>query len=213
MATNMADVAFAIMPSFVLAAILIELTPGPNMAYIAQVALDRGRGAGLAVVAGIALGLLIMGMLASLGLGTLIEASPLAYQTLRYAGAAYLVWLAWDAWKQADTEPTPAEAWAGWRGLFQRGLISNLLNPKAAVFYTAMLPQFTRPDLGSLPAQLVLLTAAYVCIATAIHGMIVVMAALARDSLIDDARMLRLRRMLALSLLAVAAWFLASTTR
>jgi len=208
------EVAAAILPPFIIASILIELTPGPNMAYLAQVALDRGRLAGLAVVAGVALGLTIIGALAALGLGALIDSNEWVYQALRWAGAAYLLWLAWDAWQAASQEEAgmaPPSARIG--TLFSRGLIANLLNPKAAVFYVAMLPQFLRPELGSLGWQLGVLTAAYVIAATLIHALVVLLADAARRSLIDEARMLVVRRFLALSLVAVAVWFLAGTAR
>jgi threonine/homoserine/homoserine lactone efflux protein len=211
---NVLDIALAILPSFILAATLVELTPGPNMAYLAQVALDRGRLAGLAVVAGVASGLAIVGALAALGLGAVIESNEWVYQGLRWAGAAYLLWLAWDAWRSAG-EGAPAHEPASLRTrvLFRRGLIANLLNPKAAVFYVAMLPQFLRPDLGALGGQLALLTGAYVLVATIIHALVVLLADAARRSLIDEARMLVVRRVLALSLVGVAIWFLAGTAR
>lgn len=208
------EVAAAILPPFIIASILIELTPGPNMAYLAQVALDRGRLAGLSVVAGVALGLTTIGALAALGLGALIDSNEWVYQALRWAGAAYLLWLAWDAWQAASQEEAgmaPSSARIG--TLFGRGLIANLLNPKAAVFYVAMLPQFLKPELGSLGWQLGVLTAAYVIVATLIHGLVVLLADAARRSLIDEARMLVVRRFLALSLVAVAVWFLAGTAR
>jgi threonine/homoserine/homoserine lactone efflux protein len=208
------DIALAVLPSFILAATLIELTPGPNMAYLAQVALDRGRLAGLAVVAGVALGLAIVGAMAALGLGSVIEANEWVYQGLRWAGAGYLLWLAWDAWRSIDESERGLNSVSdGTRALFQRGLIANLLNPKAAVFYVAMLPQFLKPDLGSLGWQLALLTAAYVLVATIIHTLVVLLADGARRNLIDEARMLAVRRVLALSLVCVAIWFLAGTAR
>ncbi len=206
------DLAFAILPAFLIAATLVELTPGPNMAYLAHVALDRGRLAGLAAVAGVALGLSVIGALAALGVGAMIEATPWLYQTLRWAGAAYLFWLAWEAWAQADERSEFADARDGWM-LFRRGLMANLLNPKAAVFYVAMLPQFLKPELGGVGAQLAILTSSYVVVATIIHAAVVLLADGARRALLDEARMRRVRRVLALSLAAVAIWFLIGTAR
>ena len=206
--------ALAILPSFMLAAIVVELTPGPNMAYLAHVALTQGRTAGLAVVAGVALGLSLVGILAALGVGALIDRSPAAYQAMRWLGAAYLVWLAWDAWKQASDNDAPDDRdFTGVAGLFQRGLITNLLNPKAAVFYVAMLPQFLRPEFGQATAQLTLLTGGYVIVATVIHTAIVLMADNVRAVLAKTGAMQRIRQGLALSLVAVAIWFLISTAR
>lgn len=206
--------ALAILPSFILAATLVELTPGPNMAYLAHVALTKGRWAGLSAVAGVALGLGIIGMLAALGVGALIESIPLAYQIMRWLGAAYLLWLAWEAWQDSSGEAESDDPGsAGLAALFWRGLLTNLLNPKAAVFYVAMLPQFVRSDLGQTGLQLTLLTAAYVGVATAIHVIIVLMADQVRAALAMTGAMLRIRQGLALSLVAVAVWFLFSTAR
>lgn len=210
----MSVLALAILPSFVLAAALVELTPGPNMAYLAQLALFQGRLAGLAAVAGVALGLGIIGTLAALGLGAVIDSTPMAYQALRWLGAAYLIWLAWDAWSQAGSDGASDEpSLSGLAALFRRGLITNLLNPKAAVFFVAMLPQFVRPELGQTIAQLTMLTAAYVVVATTIHAAIVLMADKVRSALARTGATRRIRRALALSLVAVAIWFLITTAR
>src|SRR5262245_26306480 len=110
------------------------------MAYLAALSLSRGWRAGLAAVAGVALGLAAVGAAAALGLAAAIENSTLLYETLRWGGVAYLLWLAWDAWSTAD-DITPDDG-AGEDvqiSAFRRGLITNLLNPKAAVFYVAIL--------------------------------------------------------------------------
>ncbi len=206
--------ALTILPSFILAAAVIEITPGPNMAYLAHVALNQGRMAGFAAVAGVALGLSIIGVLAAFGVGALIDGSPVAYQMMRWLGAAYLLWLAWEAWTQSseDHADMPGKA-AGLMPLFWRGLITNLLNPKAAVFYVAMLPQFVHVELGRTTMQLAILTAANVAVATTIHLGIVLMADRVRSALAKTQAMTRIRQGLALSLVAVAIWFLVSTAR
>jgi threonine/homoserine/homoserine lactone efflux protein len=206
--------ALAILPGFILAATLVELTPGPNMAYLANVALTHGRIAGLATVAGVALGLSIIGVLAALGVGALIDSSTIVYEVMRWLGAAYMIWLAWVAWKQADDDAAlDRRSFPGLAALFRRGLVTNVLNPKAAVFYVAMLPQFVRPELGQTTAQLSLLTAAYVAVATVIHAAIVLMADKVRTALAKTGTMRHIRQGLALSLVAVAIWFLVSTAR
>src|SRR5262245_32737332 len=79
--------------------LVVELTPGPNMAYLAVLSADKGRRAGFAAVAGIAVGLLIVGVGAALGLAALVASSRWLYEILRWCGAFYLLWLAWDAWR------------------------------------------------------------------------------------------------------------------
>ncbi|MGL4558944.1 MAG: LysE family translocator, partial [Afipia sp.] len=163
--------------AFALTCFVIELTPGPNMAYLAALSLSQGVRAGIAAVAGIALGLSVYGVAASLGLSAVIENSTFLYEALRWGGVAYLLWLAWDAWA-AEREVAPEAVEGGispWTA-FQRGLITNLLNPKAAVFYVAVLPDFVQVGRGSVAAQTLMLSAIYVGIATAIHLIIVLLA-------------------------------------
>src|SRR5215475_8797853 len=146
---------------FALTALIIEITPGPNMTYLAALSLSSGRRAGFAAVAGIAIGLMTYGIVAALGLAAVIDSSPLLYGILRWGGVAYLLWLAWDAWSSeretsADATDDPDdEPWIA----FRRGLITNLLNPKAAVFYVALLPEFIRPGAGSVMSQTLALSA------------------------------------------------------
>ena len=199
--------------SFIVTAALIELTPGPNMAYLAVLSAGHGRRAGFAATLGIALGLLIVGIGAALGLAALISSSRLLYEALRWGGVGYLLWLAWDGWREAtETSPARTDGNGMDATLFMRGLITNLLNPKAAVFYVAMLPTFVdavRPVLG----QTVLLSVVYVLIATAVHSTIVSLAGTARPFLEDPERSRIVRRGLSLALAAIAGWFALSTAR
>lgn len=196
---------------FALASLVIELTPGPNMAWLAVVAAAEGRRPGLAAVAGVALGLLVVGLAAAFGLAAAISASPPLYHGLRWGGVAWLLWLAWDGWRDAagPDEAVP-EGWALGR-YFRRGLITNLLNPKAAVFYVAVLPGFVTTPQAPL-SQTVTLSLVYVAIATLVHGGIVTLAGSTRSLLTDPHRTLLLRRALSLALAVVALWF-AWTTR
>lgn len=193
-----------ILAAFALTATAIELTPGPNMVWLAIVATTDGRRAGFAAVAGVALGLSVIGIAAALGFAAVIAASPIAYQVLRWAGVGYLLWLAWDGWRDADDIAEPTEADASLLRYFQRGLVTNLLNPKAFVFYVAVLPGFL-PAPASLPDSLTL-TVVYVAVATAIHASIVALAGTARDWLVQGRRAVTLRKVLALALVAVAIW-------
>jgi threonine/homoserine/homoserine lactone efflux protein len=195
--------------SFTLAAFLIELTPGPNMTYLALVSASEGRRAGFATVAGVALGLAIVGLIAALGVAQLVQASTWLYEGLRWAGVAFLLYLAWEGW----TDGTDVVAAKGDRSrYFLRGLTANLLNPKAAVFYIAVLPTFidaSRP----LLAQSMTLTAIYVAVATLVHGLIVVLAGALQPVLTDPRRERLARRALSALLAAVALWFAWSTAR
>jgi threonine/homoserine/homoserine lactone efflux protein len=136
--------------AFVLTSLVIEMTPGPNMAYLAVLGASRGRLAGFSAVLGVALGLALLGVAAGLGAGSLVLNNRIAYEVLRWAGSLYLCWLAYDSWKDARQ---PVETACVNHSLFvqlRRGFITNLLNPKAALFFIAVVPEFTSGPAPSL---------------------------------------------------------------
>lgn len=197
--------------AFLAMVLLIEATPGPNMAYLATLTLTEGRRAGLQAVIGVALGLSLVGVAAALGLAEVLTRSPLAWSLLRWAGIAYLLWLAWDGWRGA-ADPSPGQLQSHGRSprFLLRGLTTNLLNPKAALFYVAMLPEFVTPLAPALP-QILTLTAISVAVASLIHVTIVALAAQAHRFLASPKRAQTTRRVLAIALLVVAIWFAATT--
>lgn len=195
--------------SFIITCTVIELTPGPNMAYLAVLSASDGRKAGFAATLGIALGLLVVGIAAALGVAALISSSALAYQALRWGGILYLFYLAYDGWRDEEVETSAgkaAHAKPDNAKFFKRGLIVNLLNPKAAVFYVAILPSFILPE-SALTMQAVILTITYVVIATMIHSAIVMMAGAAQAFMMDARRRLIVRRVLSAALAVIAIWF------
>jgi len=195
---------------FLLTALLIELTPGPNMTYLALVSASDGRRAGFATVAGITLGLAAIGLIAALGVTELIQRSATLYELLRWAGVAFLLYLAWEGWVSGTDVVAGSPSAAG--RYFTRGLVTNLLNPKAGLFYVSVLPTFVDPGLP--PAgQAMTLTMLYVAVATAVHSLIVVLAGALEPFLNDAKRELVARRALSLLLAAVAIWFAWSTAR
>jgi threonine/homoserine/homoserine lactone efflux protein len=201
------------LPEFILAVLLLELTPGPNMGYLAALTLDRGRTAGLLAVVGVATGLSVHAVVAALGLGALIGNAPAAYEVLRWTGVAYILFLAWEGW-QPDRENSPAYAGAASGSLFWRGFLSNVFNPKSIIFFVSVVPGFVRYQPGdrSLPVQIALFGVVYVAIATIIHASIVVLASQLRPWLMTGSRQNTIRRVLSIALVLVAAW-LGWTTR
>ena len=121
------------MLEFILTVLLIELTPGPNMAYLATLSLDRSRRAGLLATIGVAAGLSVHAIVAALGLGVLIGQLPLVYELLRWIGVGYLLYLAWET-LQLKTSERPEMAAVASSSLFWRGFLSNLFNPKSILF-------------------------------------------------------------------------------
>lgn len=195
---------------FALAVLLIELTPGPNMAWLAALSMGAGRRAGLAATAGVAMGLFFNALAAALGIAFLVAASPTLWQALRWGGAVFLLWLAWESWRD-DGENSPARAADPGRARhhFLSGLVINLLNPKAMLFYVVVIPRFNG---GQIPGFGLAFTLALVsiAIATAVHLAIVLAGSRIGDWLADPTRTRRIRRILALMIVAVAVWFAAT---
>jgi threonine/homoserine/homoserine lactone efflux protein len=195
---------------FLITTLLIELTPGPNMAWLALTSASKGRKSGFAAVAGIALGLAILGGVSAAGLSELATRSPVVFSLLRYAGVLYLLWLAWATWvgegklSEASEDHSKLVAW------FRHGLFLNLFNPKAAVFFVTVLPAYIEPSAG-VSAQTVLLSSSYVGIATAIHLLIVLLAGSAHNWLLQGRRKQITQRIFALMIAAIAIWFLIGT--
>lgn len=194
--------------SFLWTCLLIELTPGPNMTWLALLSASHGRLAGLAAVAGISSGLAIAGAAAMLGVATLIAASPAAFTALRWAGSLYLLYLAWDALR--GKEPAYGEATDGVGRFFMQGLTSNILNPKAYLFYAAMLPQFIASD-APFAASFGLLAALYVTVATGVHAAIAVFAGSLGKLIGAGVESRAVRVTFAFLLAATAIWFFVSS--
>lgn len=164
---------------FALTALVLVLTPGPNMIYCISRALSQGRAAGLLSLAGVLLGFVAHLLAATLGLTALLMAVPLAFDVLRIAGAAYLAWLAWDAVRPGGSSPFQPRALphdAPGR-LFRMGLLTNLLNPKVAIFYLSFFPQFLRPEQGSVFAQALQLGTIQIVVSGTVNALLVLGAA------------------------------------
>lgn len=144
---------------FIAAAAVLVVLPGPNTLYIVARSLEQGTLAGLVSCVGVLAATLVHVSGAALGLSALVLASPLAFNLLRYGGAAYLVVLGLRALHRPEGGATvPAQAPVrGYAQLFAHGLMVNLLNPKTALFITAFLPQFVQVERGAIPAQIFLL--------------------------------------------------------
>jgi threonine/homoserine/homoserine lactone efflux protein len=195
---------------FLLTALLIELTPGPNMAWLAVTGASVGRRAALSATAGIGLGLAIVGLAAAFGLAELLQSSPNLFAALRYAGVAYLFWLAWSAWVGAKDVSPEQLSDGGMHLWFRHGLFLNLLNPKAAVFFVAIVPNYIDVRQPIMP-QTLLLSSCYVAIATLIHLALALLSGRAHKRFQNERRAVLIRRLCAGSIAAVAIWFLFSS--
>lgn len=153
----------------------LVLTPGPNMVYLVSRSVTQGRRAGLISLLGVAVGFLIYVVAAAAGLAALLASVPVAYTVLKVAGAVYLMYLAWCAVRPGgrsafEVRELPADPD---RRLFAMGLLTNLLNPKIAVLYVTLLPQFIDPARGSIALQSLQLGLVQIAVALSVNAAIV----------------------------------------
>jgi threonine/homoserine/homoserine lactone efflux protein len=157
---------------FALVSLGMVLTPGPNMIYLISRSITQGPGAGVVSLGGVALGFVFYMLCAAFGITALLFAVPYAYDALRFAGAAYLLWLAWQALKPNGRSPFQVKKLQvdGPRKLFAMGFVTNLLNPKIAMLYLALLPQFIDPAVGSVLTQSLALGAIQIVISVSVNA-------------------------------------------
>jgi threonine/homoserine/homoserine lactone efflux protein len=159
---------------FALVSLGMVLTPGPNMIYLISRSITQGPAAGMVSLGGVALGFIFYMLCAAFGITALLFAVPYAYDALRLAGAAYLLWLAWQALKPKGRSPFQVRKLAidSPRKLFVMGFVTNLLNPKIAMLYLALLPQFIDPQAGSVLTQSLVLGSTQTIISVGVNGLI-----------------------------------------
>ncbi|CAM4212570.1 LysE family translocator [Acinetobacter pragensis] len=163
------------MLGFAAIALLMVLTPGPNMLYLISRSICQGKKAGWISLCGVALGFVFYMFCAAMGLTALLFTVPFAYDAIRILGAIYLLWLAWQAISpksQSVFQAIRLQADSPLK-LFLMGFLTNLLNPKIAMMYLSLLPQFIRPEQGSVFAQSLQLGTLQILISIAVNSLIV----------------------------------------
>jgi threonine/homoserine/homoserine lactone efflux protein len=160
---------------YALATLVMVVTPGPNMMYCVSRTLCQGRNAGLVSLGGVQLGLVFHICAAGAGLTALLMAVPLAFNAIKLAGAAYLLWLAWQAVRPGgvsmfQTRAMPVDTPAT---LFRMGLVTNLLNPKVAMFFLSIFPQFLHPEQGQVWLQTLQLGLVQIMVSASINSLII----------------------------------------
>jgi len=163
---------------FVVACVALAITPGPNLVYLVARTVAQGRRAGLVSLAGTTSGFVAHVLAAAFGLSALLAAVPIAYDAVRFAGAAYLAWLAYTTWRDAKPLPESAPTAPTRPGtLYRAGVLTSLLNPKVALFQLALFPQFIDPSRGSVLAQSLVLGATQIVIVAGFDTLCVFAAA------------------------------------
>ncbi len=183
------------LPLFVLAGLLLNITPGADMALVLRSSAAQGWRAGAAAALGISAGCWVHIAAAALGVSALLAGSPAAFVALQWLGAAYLVWLGIGLLRSrpppAGNPPEAARA-AALRRLFVQGFLTNALNPKVALFFLAFVPQFIQAQPAHPAAAFVLLGSVFVVNSTLVNLLIAAAAAALRQRLAGQARWQRL---------------------
>lgn len=191
--------------AFALIALGMVLTPGPNMIYLLTRSVLQGRWAGVISLGGVLLGFLVYMFAAALGLTALLAAVPAAYLAMRWAGAAYLLYLAWRAVAPGARSPLqprtdlPHDRPAR---LFTMGLVTNLLNPKVAVLYLSLLPQFVEPARGHVLLQSISLGLTQIAVSGTVNLVVVLASGAIATRLSRRPRWLAVQRWIMASVLA-----------
>lgn len=168
---------------FSAASLALAVTPGPDMILVAARSAAQGRMAGLVTQFGVSAGSTFYAIILALGLSQLFLAIPYAYDLVRYLGAAYLLYLAWQAFTGSDnfsTQSSPNKRLSLFV-IFRQRFLSNLLNPKVALFYLALFPQFLDPERGSVAVQIMVLAGIFLVIDFAVHSMVIWLAGTMRS--------------------------------
>ncbi len=177
---------FSTLALFAAAALALAVTPGPDMLLVASRSLSQGRKAAFATLAGIQAGIYVHATALALGLSELFVRIPWTFDAVRWAGAAYLLWLAFRIWRTREQTPLATTnalpATPTWL-TFRQGLITNVLNPKVALFMLALLPQFVHPASGGLTVQILILATILNLIGFTVNGTIVLLVGTLRQRL------------------------------
>jgi threonine/homoserine/homoserine lactone efflux protein len=162
---------------FASASALLALAPGPDNLFVLTQSAIKGRLVGIVVTLGLCTGLLVHTGAVVLGVAAIFQASALAFNLLKLAGAAYLLYLAWGAFRAGASRLDSAAAQEISLGRFYlRGIVMNVTNPKVSLFFLAFLPQFTDPAKGSLPLQLMVLGGVFILVTILVFGAISLLA-------------------------------------
>lgn len=165
--------------TFLTTALLLNLSPGPDFAFILGQTLRGGRRAGFAAMFGIWTGAFVHVILAAVGLSAILATSALAFSVVKWAGAGYLIWLGLQALRSSGESFLPDAkdtAQLSTRSVFRQGVVTDILNPKVALFFLAFLPQFVVEGAGPLPAQLFLHGVLIIGVAAVVEPPLILMA-------------------------------------
>ncbi|WMJ16768.1 LysE family translocator [Geobacillus proteiniphilus] len=175
--------------SFLGVAILLTIAPGPDILFVIPQSLSQGKWAGITTALGLCTGLVVHISAATLGISAVIYQSALTFAVVKYAGAAYLLYLAWQALKEKDASLAFGQQEPmAYFSLYKKGIFMNVLNPKVSLFFLALLPQFVNQSAGHVPRQMLLLGAIFLVQALAVFTLVSIGAEKLRHLLLSNKR-------------------------
>ncbi|AGE23474.1 lysine exporter protein [Geobacillus sp. GHH01] len=178
--------------SFFGVAILLTLAPGPDILFVIAQSVSQGKWAGIATALGLCTGLLVHISAAVLGVSAVMYQSALAFAIVKYAGAAYLLYLAWQAFREQDEGLAfGRQKPMAYASLYKKGIVMNVLNPKVSLFFLALLPQFVHPSAGQVPRQMLLLGVIFLVQALVVFTLVSIGAEKLRHWLLSNERIAR----------------------
>jgi threonine/homoserine/homoserine lactone efflux protein len=199
---------------FTSASLLLALAPGPDNIFVLTQSALKGRLVGLVVTLGLCTGLIVHTSAVALGVAAVFQASALAFDLLKYAGAAYLLYLAWGAFRAgASVLSSESDQEISLARYYLRGIVMNVTNPKVSIFFLAFLPQFTRPEQGHLPLQMLVLGGVFILATLLVFGAISLLAGVLGQWLRRSARAQQLLNKTAAVVFAALALKLAAASR
>lgn len=171
---------------FLIASMLLTIAPGPDIMYLLAKSLADGARSGISLALGLTTGLIFHTTLVIIGVAAIIQQSPLAFATLKYAGAAYLLYLAWGAFHaQGNLKLNAVNNTTSFFKLYRRGLIMNVLNPKVLLFFLAFLPQFVDLNSDSVSLQIAFLGFIFGLQTLVIFSLVAICAGKVRDYILN----------------------------
>ncbi len=191
---------------FLVAALALNISPGPDMLYVISRSLEHGRRAGIVSALGIGAGTLVHTFVAAIGLSAVLLSLPIAYELIRYAGAAYLAYLGIRMLLARSNNGATAETSASTnnfspRNVFRQGVTTNILNPKVALFFLAFLPQFVDQSKGAVAMQMILLGLLFDTSGTSVNVIVATLAGRVSDSLRSRSGFRRFQKLLPATIL------------
>lgn len=160
--------------TFITASVVLAFAPGPDNIFVLTQSVISGRSSGVKITLGLCSGLIVHTSIVTLGVAAIFQTSLLAFNILKYIGAAYLLYLSWKAFKASSSEISfnSKNILSSWQ-LYRRGIIMNVTNPKVSIFFMAFLPQFANPSKGSITIQLMLLGFMFIIVTFVVFGLII----------------------------------------